>query len=93
MSKEDTGTNLACFVGGLLLGAGAALLLAPQTGKDTRGKIAEQAKGGGKKIADSGREIFERGRDLYERGRELAEDAADMFERGRQLAEKKIEDI
>ena len=93
MAKEDFGTNLACFAAGALLGAGAAMLLTPQTGKDARGKIKEQAKGSGKKLAESGRELFDRGRHLYERGRELAEDAAEMFERGRQLAEKKIEDL
>lgn len=33
--------NLAWFLGGLLAGATAALLLAPATGKDTRSKIRE----------------------------------------------------
>jgi gas vesicle protein len=93
MAQDDIGTNLTWFLGGLLLGASAALLLAPETGKRTRGKIASHAKEGRKALSESGREIFERGRDLYERGRELAEDAADMFEQGRKLAEKKINDI
>jgi gas vesicle protein len=91
MSQENGG-NFMWFLSGLVLGAAAALLLAPETGATTRNRLAKHAKISGKNIADSSREAYEKGRDLYERGRELAEDAAEMFERGRKLAEKKLDE-
>jgi gas vesicle protein len=91
MSQENGG-NVMWFLSGLILGVGAALLFAPETGASTRNRLAKHAKVSGKNIAESSREAYEKGRNLYERGRELAEDAAEMFERGRKLAEKKLDD-
>jgi gas vesicle protein len=91
MSQENGG-NFMWFLSGLILGAAAAVLLAPEAGANTRNRLAKQAKMSGKNIAESSREAYEKGRDLYERGRELAEDAAEMFERGRKLAEKKLDE-
>jgi len=91
MSQENGGTFI-WFACGVILGGALALLLAPETGADTRKRLAKHAKISGRNIAESSREAYEKGRDLYERGRELAEDAAEMFERGRKLAEKKLDE-
>ncbi len=89
--RRDTSSNaIGWFIGGVMLGAAVALLLAPEAGVRTRRKLAKQAERGRKTLLESGQEIFERGRELYERGREIAEDAAEMFERGRRIAEKQI---
>ena len=88
--ERDNGTVIAWFIGGALLGAAVALLIAPESGKRTRKNLLKQAEKGRKSLVESGQELFERGRELYERGREIAEDAADMFEKGRRIAEKKI---
>ena len=92
MERNDSGSTLLWFVGGALLGATVALLLAPESGEKTRKRIAGGAQRGRKAMTDSGQEIVNRGRELYERGREIAEEAAEMFERGRRIAEKKIND-
>lgn len=83
---------LAWFISGAIVGAAVAVLMAPESGVETRRRIAGQASRGRKTLLESGQEIFEKGRDLYERGREIAEEAAEMFERGRQIAEKTVND-
>ena len=92
MEREDVGSAIAWLVGGTLLGAAVALLLAPESGRRTRTKIAKKAKRGRKNLVNSSQDIIARGRELYERGRELAEETAEIFERGRRVAEKKIEE-
>lgn len=90
MERNSTGTTLLWFVGGTLLGGALALLLAPESGEETRKKLAVQAQRGCKAFSESSQDIVDRGRELYERGREVAEQAADLFERGRQVAEKRV---
>lgn len=92
MERDNNNSVVICFLGGAILGAAVALLLAPESGKRTRRKLAHQAERGRKTILESGHELFERGRELYERGREIAEDAAELFERGRRIAEKNIDE-
>ncbi|MGA8027684.1 MAG: YtxH domain-containing protein [Bryobacteraceae bacterium] len=92
MERDNNSNTIAWLICGAVLGAAAALLLAPEAGARTRRKLLNQAERGRKTILESGQEIFERGRELYERGREIAEDAAEMFERGRQIAEKTIDE-
>jgi len=89
---RDNSNVLAWFVGGAILGAAVALLLAPESGEHTRQRLVRQAERGKQNFLESSQDLFERGRELYERGREIAEDAAAMFERGRQIAEKTIDD-
>ena len=92
MERESSSSMAIWFVGGALLGAVVALLMAPDSGEDTRRKLANQAERGRKSLIESGQDLFEKGRELYERGREIAEDAAEMFERGRSIAEKTIDE-
>jgi gas vesicle protein len=92
LESRDTGTVMLWFVGGAVLGAAVALLLAPESGEDTRRKLAGHAERGRRALSESSQEIIDRGRELYERGREIAEEAAEMFERGRRVAEKNIND-
>jgi gas vesicle protein len=92
LESNNTGTFVLWFVGGAMLGAAVALLLAPDSGKQTRRKLAKQAQRGRKVVSESSQEIVDRGRELYERGRDIAEQAADLFERGRRVAEKTISD-
>lgn len=90
--ERDNSSVLAWFIGGAILGAAVALLLAPESGERTRNRLVRQAERGKQTFLESSQDLFERGRELYERGREIAEDAAAMFERGRQIAEKTIDD-
>jgi gas vesicle protein len=91
MERETNGTVFIWFLGGALLGAAVALLVAPQSGKRTRRILGKQAEKGRKTLFESSQDIVARGRELYERGREIAEETAELFERGRTIAEKAIE--
>lgn len=92
MARDNTAGLIGWFLAGALVGAGVALLMAPEAGEGTRRKLMGQADRGRKTLLESGQEIFERGRELYERGREIAEEAAELFERGRRIAEKTIDE-
>jgi len=92
MERESSSNMAIWFVGGALLGAAVALLMAPESGEGTRRKLAGQAERGRKSLIESGQELFEKGRELYERGREIAEDTAVMFERSRSIAEKTVDE-
>jgi len=91
-NESSVGGAIGWFLCGAVLGAGAALLLAPEAGKHTRRKLARQATRGGRSIVESGQDAISRGRELFERGREIAEEAAEMFERGRKVAEKSFDE-
>ncbi len=91
--ERSNGSSMAVwFAGGAVLGTVVALLMAPESGKRVRSKLALQVEQGRKSLFESGQELFEKGRELYERGREMAEDAAIVFERGRSIAEKTIDE-
>jgi gas vesicle protein len=92
MENDNVSGAIGWFLCGAVLGAGAALLLAPEAGKQTRRKLAKQAHRGRKSIVESSQDAISRGRELFEKGREIAEEAADMFERGRKVAEKAFDE-
>jgi gas vesicle protein len=77
--------TLAWFLTGALIGATAAILYAPKTGKQTRRYISNKTQQGRDAVTDAGHDIADSSRELFERGRKLVEDAADLFDRGRKL--------
>lgn len=91
-NEIDVSSAIGWFLCGAVIGASAALLLAPQAGVQTRRKLADQAQRGSRSIVESGQDAISRGRELFERGREIAEEAAEMFERGRKVAEKAFDE-
>ncbi len=88
MAQEDTGACLAWFLLGATLGVVGALLLAPQSGSETRDLVRKKALEGRDSLSKTGREVYERGREVYDRGRELAEDASDLYEKGRDVVSR-----
>jgi gas vesicle protein len=80
-TQEESGNRLAWFLTGLTIGAAAAVLYAPRSGKQTRRFLTER----GQAVTETGKDIADASRDMYERGRKLVEDAAELFERGRKL--------
>jgi gas vesicle protein len=92
MAENNSGSLIGWFVGGAVLGAAVALLLAPDTGEATRRKLTSRAKESGRALSQSGQEAVEKGRELYQKGRQLAEEAADLFEKGKKIAEKRVGD-
>jgi gas vesicle protein len=83
---EDNG-KFGWFLAGAVLGAAAALLLAPKSGEETRKYIGQTSKEGASAMEASGRELMDKGKELYERGKKIAEDATELFDRGRKLVQ------
>jgi gas vesicle protein len=79
MSRDSIGpgTLMLAFVVGAATGAAAALLLAPQSGEETREYLNQRAREG----RDRAREAVDQGRDLYQRQRDTLTTA---IERGRE---------
>jgi gas vesicle protein len=83
MGNEERGRNtgsmiLAFFVGGLV-GAGVALLLAPQSGKETRQKIKGLADDAMEKAAKYAEEMKSKVTSDVEKGKELIEEKKSLI--------------
>ena len=61
------------FALGALFGAGAALLLAPESGEETRKKIAKQTEETKKKIFEKSEELREKSSEFLEEGKTTLE--------------------
>jgi gas vesicle protein len=84
--EDDNGSSrLVWFLTGAIIGATAAILYAPKSGKDTRQYLSDQAQKGKDAIAESSSDVVEASKEMFERGRKLVEDAAELFDRGRKL--------
>ena len=83
MHDDNGGMGIAWFFVGAALGAAAALMLAPQSGSETRRVIRRKAEEGRERVSKSGRDVVDRGRELFDKGKELADEAAEVFERGK----------
>ena len=83
----DTSGRLWWFLAGASIGATIALLVAPQSGRETRRIIKRKTREGREVLSETSRDLMEKGRDLYEKGLRVADDAAEMIERGRRMVE------
>ena len=76
-NRSDSGWSE--FLAGALIGAGVALLLAPQTGTELRGMLRDYATRVKEDLMEEGEDALntavERGQEFYDRGKEVAEDA------------------
>jgi|SRR5271165_4472220 len=84
-TEDGSSRNLVWFLTGALIGATAALLYAPKSGKDTRQYLAEKTQQSKDAVTGTSKDLVEASKEMFERGRQLVEDAADLFERGRKL--------
>jgi len=71
------------FCAGAAVGAGVALLYAPQSGEETRKYLRKKAEGARDKVVEAGEGLVDKGRALYEKGAKVVEDAGNLLERGR----------
>jgi gas vesicle protein len=74
MAKRNeigTGTMLLSFLAGAAVGVGAALLLAPKTGEEMRGRIKDLADDAVDKIKEYANDAQEKIRASYEDGKEV----------------------
>lgn len=95
-NHHDSGFNafLAFLLGGVV-GAGIALLVAPQSGKETRKKIVDLAETAKDKVLDISEEIIDKAHDLTEKvkdmGEEKLEELADAVKRVQTGIQKALE--
>ena len=83
--QSQATSNIAWFLTGAFIGATAAILYTPQSGKDTRRYISRKTRLGREAVESAGQDIADASKDMFDRGRKLVDDAADLFERGRKL--------
>src|SRR2546422_5254376 len=92
MATEDNGFSAGAvafaFLAGAIIGAGAALLLAPQTGAETRRLLRDYAEKAEEEIRErlpeakalldsaieKGKDFVERGKEFVEKGKEFVDD-------------------
>lgn len=93
MSNENSAGWLAAFVSGALIGAGAALLFAPRSGKETRELLADYGCDLKEKLPEGLRNradaTIEHGHQLVERGQELIKRGHDIVLEGREYIDDK----
>ncbi len=75
MNDLVKGTML--FTGGIVIGAAATLLLAPQSGEDTRKQISDFAGGAKKRVTDYCEKVKNDISDAFEEREEAEADAAE----------------
>lgn len=74
---ERRSGSASSFIWGLALGAGIALLLAPQTGEETRRRIGVGARRARQKALETADELTDSVLDRYEQARRTVEDRID----------------
>ncbi len=60
MSDREGGWTLITFLAGVVVGAGVALILAPESGKETRKKLKDVAGKAGEYVAEKAKEKLEK---------------------------------
>jgi gas vesicle protein len=92
--RSDAAGYLGWFLLGGVLGAAAALLLAPRTGRETRELLAEHSGDFIKRAQDVAGQAQDRAGDLFDKGREYFEEQAQRltsaFEAGRSAMKDEI---
>jgi len=76
---EEDAMGWSAFVAGALIGAGVALLFAPQTGTELRGMLRSYASRAKNEAVERGKaawdQAVERGKEYYEKGQEAVQEA------------------
>ena len=74
VERDSGGNSIGTFLLGLAIGAGAALLLAPASGEETRARLQEEARRAGRRVKDMTDEFTEELTDRVERTRSAIDD-------------------
>jgi gas vesicle protein len=84
-ARDEGISRLAWFMTGAMIGATAAILYAPKSGKDTRKFLSGRAQAGKEAVTETTSDIVESGREMFDRGRKIVDDASALFDRARKL--------
>lgn len=95
---NDSGwAGMSAFLAGAFIGAGIALLFAPQTGSELRGVLRNYASKTRDDMMERGREAWdtavERGREYVERGQETLQEAGRSAREYVQRGQEKVKDV
>jgi gas vesicle protein len=71
------GGTILAFALGAAVGAVAALLLAPKSGEELRGDIADAVNDGAKQVRSAGRNLKQRAQEIVELATDTVQDALD----------------
>ncbi len=101
MAGEDRGLSsgmvVLAFLGGALLGAAAAILLAPQAGRESREQLRGYARRTGENLETLADEAAEAWGTAVEKGREFIQEKtsllAEAFEAGREAMRREREKL
>ena len=88
----STGSMLAAFVVGGLVGAGIALLTAPQSGKETREKIKDYTDEAKDKIKNAADDAKAKIADALRTGRDMVEDKKNLVGAAIEAGKKAMEE-
>jgi gas vesicle protein len=93
MNKENSAGLFVAFLSGALVGAGAALLFAPRSGKETRKLLVDYGCDLKEKLPDELRKradaTIEHGHHLVERGQEMIKRGHDIVLEGKEYIDDK----
>jgi len=93
MNRENTSGILVAFLSGAVVGAAAALLLAPRSGKETRKLLVDYGCDLKDKLPDELRKradaTIEHGHHLVERGQEMIKRGHDIVSEGKEYIDEK----
>ena len=81
--SRGNGEKFLYMLAGMGLGAGFALLFAPQSGRETRRYLSRLANEGRERVLESSEEFADRGRKIYEHGKAVVDEAMEFVDRGR----------
>ena len=86
--RQEKVPGILWFLVGVGVGAMAGIVLAPQSGLDTRRLLSRRAKDATGYVSAHSHDYIDYGRELYDKGRQLADEAAELFEEGRRIMEQ-----
>jgi gas vesicle protein len=83
-AETDDTMDWSAFIAGGLIGAGVALLFAPQRGTELRSKLRDYADRAKEDLMEQGREVWDttvkQGKKYYDKGEEVVRDAGQSQE-------------
>jgi gas vesicle protein len=95
LQERSGGAMLLAFLGGAAVGAVAALLMAPQSGRDSREQLREYAKRAGESVRDAADQAGDTFQTAMEKGREVVQEQTsilkDALDAGREAMRRQRE--
>lgn len=90
---SDYSVGTAAFIAGALIGAGVGLLLAPQSGADTRNKLRDYAARATDDLKERGKEAKAALDNAMERGKDAYESVKEQSREGYESAKQSFRDV